>query len=51
MVYILADPDIDASFMHVHGKNNQVAELLSPLADSPVDHNCFIISITPLGCQ
>ena len=36
--YILADADIDASFVQVLGKNNQVADLLSHWADCPEDH-------------
>ena len=33
--YILADSDIDASFVHVMGKNNKVADLLSRLGWLP----------------
>ena len=36
--YILADADIDASFLHVMGKNNQVADLLSHWAGYPEDY-------------
>ena len=37
--YILADTDSDASFVHVMGMGNQMADLLSRWADCPEDYN------------
>ena len=50
--YILADSDINASFVHVMVKKNQVAELFSPWAGYPEDYSKLsAYLLTPYGYQ
>ena len=37
--YIAADADVDVCYVHVMGKNNQVADLLSRWSNSSMDHS------------